>query len=75
MAKKQDKTQQQKKRSDKKEKKQETEEEIDLVGVPIEESIWAPSKRECNRSNNLLANIPAYNVPGSTEKERIKFIE
>jgi len=58
-----------------KRRKQETEEEIDIVGMPIEESIWAPSKRECNQNSSLLANIPAYNVPGSTEEERIKFIE
>ena len=58
-----------------KRRKQETEEEIDIVGMPIEESIWAPNKRECNQNSSLLANIPAYNVPGSTEEERIKFIE
>src|ERR1043165_6992481 len=34
----------------------------------------APSKRDCNQSNSLLANIPVHNVPGSTKEEYIKFI-
>jgi hypothetical protein len=57
-----------------KRRKQETEEEIDIVGIALEQSIWAPSKRNCNQNNSLIANIPAYEVPGETKKERIKFI-
>jgi hypothetical protein len=50
------------------------EREIDIVGEPLEESIWAPSKRNCNQNNSLLANISAYNVLENTKEERIKFI-
>src|ERR1043165_1312260 len=57
-----------------KRRRPEIEEEIDIVGVPLEESIWAPSKRSCSQDNTLLANIPAHNVPGKTKEERIKFI-
>jgi hypothetical protein len=52
----------------------EVEKEIDIVGEPLEESIWAPNKRNCNQNNSLLANIPAHNVPGKTKEERMKFI-
>jgi hypothetical protein len=46
-----------------------------MVEIPLEESIWAPSRRSCNKDNSLLANIPAHNVPGKTEEERVKFIK
>jgi len=57
-----------------KRRKPEIEKEIDIVGVPLEESIWAPSKRSFSQDNTLLTNIPAHNVSGKTKEERIKFI-
>jgi len=57
-----------------KRRKQETEEEIDIVGTALEQSIWAPSRRNCNQNNSLIANIPAYKVLRETKEERIKFI-
>jgi hypothetical protein len=54
--------------------RREVEKEIDIVRIPLEESIWAPSKRNCNQNNSLSANIPAHNVPGKTKEERLKFI-
>ena len=53
---------------------QEIEKEIDIVGTPLEESIWAPSRRNCSQNNSLFANIPAHNVPGKTKEERTQFI-
>ena len=55
--------------------KQRIEKEINIIGALLEESIWAPNKRNCSRDNSLLANIPAHNVPGETSEERIKFIK
>src|SRR6185436_19425095 len=43
--------------------------------APLEESIWAPSKRDCSQDNSLLANIPAHNVPGETSEEHTKFVK
>jgi len=57
-----------------KRRKQETEKEIEIVGITLEQSIWAPSRKNCNQNNNLIANISAYEVPGETKEERIKFI-
>jgi hypothetical protein len=31
-----------------KRRKQEVEKEIDIVGIALEQSIWAPSRRNCN---------------------------
>jgi len=37
--------------------------------------MWASSKRSCNQSNSLLANICAHNVPEKTKDERTNFIK
>src|SRR6185295_5242325 len=58
-----------------KRRRQEVEREIDIVGIPLEESMWAPNRRNCNKNSSLLANILAHNVPGKTEEERTKFIK
>src|SRR6185295_12736017 len=59
---------------ERKRQKQETKKEIDIVEIALEQSIWAPSRRNCDRNNSLIANIPVYDVPGKTEEERVKFI-
>lgn len=58
-----------------KRRKHEVEKEIDIMGIPLEQSIWAPSRRSCNENQSLIANISAYNVSGKMKEERISFIK
>lgn len=46
----------------------------------LEQSIWAPSKKDsrekkCNRNDRYIANIPIYIIPGSTAKDRTELVE
>jgi len=45
------------------------------IEEPLERSIWSPSNRECGNERMYAAKIPAYNVPGSSQEERTKFVK
>ncbi|CAG8634850.1 11342_t:CDS:1, partial [Paraglomus occultum] len=50
------------------------ENQIIATSVPLEDSLWAPENRECNRKNSFKANVPAYNVPGENSKDRVNYL-
>ena len=48
--------------------------EAGFAEAPLEQSIWLLSNRSYNNKATYAAKIPAYNVPDSSQEERIKFV-
>jgi hypothetical protein len=50
-------------------------EDLIITGIPLSQSMWAPSRRPCSNVGEYKTKISAYNVLGDDKEQRIKMIE